>query len=200
MTNAYQNFLDFFSMKNRERLDGLNEVYFEGMAPEERSRAFDYLLNMVKDGGSRETVGGLFIADAQRAAPIVGDLLFAGRLHEDAAIAAAWNLNRLQPAPALIAVFIGAMSSADKVNRANAAFYAPADAASPELLEALKGMIRTETETLPLVNATNKLLECCGITRESVDKETFSMYYCGLRSDLLADKEMTFKKLDDTFA
>lgn len=88
------------------------------------------------------------------------------------------------------------MSSTDKYNRANAAFYVPADALTLELDTALKGMIRTEVETLPLVNAINKLLECHGITRESVSKDDFSAFYRGLRSDALTDKEKTFQKLD----
>ena len=197
--NAYQNFLDFFSTNNRERLDGLSEFHFAGMTAEERAKAFDYLLHMVQEGGSRETVNGLFTADEQRAAPIVQALLEAHKLREDAEIAAAWNLNRLQPDPSLIPVFIRLMSSSDKYNRANAAFYVPADDFTHELDTALKGMIRTETETLPLVNATNKYLECYGITRESVSKEEFSHFYRGLRSDEAGDKEAMFRELETQF-
>ena len=194
--NAYQNFLDFFSMNNRARLDGLSEIYFAGMTNQERSMAFDYLLNLVNDGGSRETVHGLFLADAARAAPIVRELLEAHKLREDADIAAAWNLQQIAPDAALLSVFIRLMSSTDKYNRANAAFYVPADVITAELDAALKSMIRTETETLPLVNAINKLLECHGITRESVSKEKFSHFYRGLRSDEARDKEVISQELD----
>ncbi|MYM97409.1 hypothetical protein [Duganella vulcania] len=197
--NAYQNFLDFFSMNNRERLDGLSEIYFTDMTREERAMAFEYLLKMVEEGGSRESVNGLFIVDAERAAPVVRKLLEAHQLREDAEIAAAWNLNRGQRDSSLIPVFIRLMSSSDKYNRANAAFYVPADDFTPELDAALKGMIRTETETLPLVNATNKYLECYGITRESVSKEEFSHFYRGLRSDEARDKEAMFKELEKLF-
>lgn len=197
--NAYQNFLDFFSTNNRERLDGLSESYFTEMSREERAMAFAYLLKMVQEGGSRETVNGLFLADAEQAAPVVKALLQDHALREDAQLAAAWQLNRLQPDASLIPVFIRLMSSGDKYNRANAAFYVPADDFTPELDAALKGMIRTETETLPLVNATNKYLECYGITRESVSKEEFSHFYRGLRSDEASDKEAMFKELDQLF-
>ncbi|WP_229261515.1 hypothetical protein [Duganella margarita] len=71
--NAYQRFLDFFEMSNKERLDGLNELYFSEMTPEERAKAFDHLIKMA--GGGEESVNGLFIADAERAAPIVKNLL-----------------------------------------------------------------------------------------------------------------------------
>nr|WP_314545395.1 hypothetical protein [uncultured Massilia sp.] len=196
MTLSYQNFLDFFSTANKERLDGLNETHFEGMLPEERSMAFDYLLKLVLNGGSRESTNGLFVADAARATPLIRQLLDAGKLRESAEIAAAWNLYHNRPDQSLIQVFVRSMSSADKYNRANAAFYVPADVLTPELDAALKGMIRTETETLPLVSAINKLLECHGITRESVSKDEFSAFYRGLRSDALSDKEKIFQRLD----
>jgi len=197
--NAYQNFLDFFSANNRERLDGLSEIHFAAMTRAERAKAFDYLLTMVQAGGSRESVNGLFIADAARAAPVVRQLLEARQLREDAEVAAAWNLHRVRQDPSLIPVFIRLMSSSDKYNRANAAFYVPAHDFTQALGAALEGMIRTETETLPLVNATNKYLECYGITRESVSKEEFSRFYRGLRSDAAADKEAIFKELENPF-
>ena len=193
--NAYQNFLDFFSMNNHERLDGLSDIYFASMTMQERSMAFDYLLKLVHDGGSRETAHGLFLADAARAAPVVRELLEAHRLREDAEIAATWNLQQIAPDAALLSLFIRLMSSTDKYNRANAAFYVPAGVFTAELDAALKSMIRTETETLPLVNAINKLLDCHGITRESVAKEKFSHLYLGLRSDEARDKEAIFEEL-----
>lgn len=196
MTPSYQKFVHFFLTASKARLDGLNETHFDGMLPEERSMAFDYLLKLVLNGGSRESANGLFVADAARAAPVIRQLLDAGKLRESAEIAAAWNLYRNQPDQSLLQVFIRSMSSADKYNRANAAFYVPADVLTPELDAALKGMIRTETETLPLVNAINKLFECHGVTRESVSKDEFSAFYGGLRSDALSDKEKTFQKLD----
>lgn len=196
--NAYKNFLDFFGISNRERLDGLDASYFTDMTAQERANAFDYLHALVLDGGSRETVHGLFLADADSAATLVQALLETHKLREDAQIAAAWNLQRRAPSSALLPVFIRAMTSNDKYNRANAAFYVPADLLTAELDAALKGMIRTETETLPLVNATNKLLECHGITREAVGKDVFSYFYRGLRSDDVKAREAMFGELDES--
>jgi hypothetical protein len=65
--NAYQNFLDFFSMRNKERLDGLSESYFTPMTREERGMAFEFLLKRVEKGGTEESVNGLFRADERRA-------------------------------------------------------------------------------------------------------------------------------------
>jgi len=191
--SAYQNFLDFFSMHNKERLDGLNESYFVPMTANERSMAFDYLLEKVEAGGTEESVHGLFMADASRAAPIVKELLTKKSLRDEAQIAAAWNLYRHDPS--LLTVFIDLMSSDNRHIRAKAAYYVPAEF-EPELISRLQGMIRTETDRMALIHATNKLLECYGITRESVDKEEFSKFYRGLRSDDQNVKEMTFRQLD----
>jgi len=50
--NAYQNFLGFFSMHNKERLDGLSEIYFISMTAAERTMAFDFLLERIARGGT----------------------------------------------------------------------------------------------------------------------------------------------------
>jgi hypothetical protein len=73
--NVYQHFLDFFSRRDKERLDGLNEGYFAGMTPDERNRAFEYLLRLVDAGGGAESVHGLFIADWERATTVLKQLL-----------------------------------------------------------------------------------------------------------------------------
>jgi len=193
--NAYQNFLDFFSMHNKERLDGLSEYYFDLMTANERSMAFDYLLEKVEAGGTEESVHGLFMADASRATPLVKELLKKKSLRDEAQIAAAWNLYGHALDPSLLAVFIDSMSSDNRHIRAKAAYYVPAEF-EPELISHLQGMIRTETDRMALIHATNKLLECYGITRASVEKEEFSRFYRGLRSEDQDVKEMTFRQLD----
>lgn len=193
--SAYQNFLDFFSMHNKERLDGLSEIYFAEMTQQEKGMAFNHLLKMVEAGGSEESVNGLFLADAERAVLVVKSLLKNGILRDEAKVVAAWNLYRMQPDSSLLPVFVELMSSSDKRIRAKAAYYVPSDMAIPELISGLEGMVRTETDTLASINATNKLLECYGITRDSVKKEEFSYFYRGLRSDDSSDKERIFNQL-----
>lgn len=73
--DAYQDFLNFFTLHNKERLDGLSEQYFTAMTRDERARAFDYLMARVERGGSEESVFGLFRADSQRAVAPVRRLL-----------------------------------------------------------------------------------------------------------------------------
>lgn len=67
----------------------------------------------------------------------------------------------------------------------------PADASHEALLESLRDMIRTETEAL--------LLECYGITEESLPEAQYLRLYRGLRSDDLKTREATFKELDRLF-
>jgi hypothetical protein len=194
--NAYQNFLDFFLMHNKERLDGLDESYFADMTQEERAMAFAYLLKKVEAGGTEESVHGLFLADKERAFSVLKELLKSNTLREDAEIAAAWNLYRAYPDSSLLPIFIRLMSSEDRRIRAKAAYYIPSDISDSGVISALQGMIRTETDMLASINATNKLLECYGITRELVTKEEFSRFYRGLRSDDVKLKEITFKQLN----
>jgi uncharacterized protein YoaH (UPF0181 family) len=197
--NAYQNFLDFFSMRNKERLDGLSESDFTPMTREERGMAFELLLKRVEKGGTEESVNGLFRADERRAIETIKRLLASGALNGEAQILAAWNLYRIERDPELLAVFIRFMSDHDAELREKAAYYVPSDTLTDELKYALQAMIRTETEQMALINAVNKLLACYEVTRESVDKETFSRFYRGLRSDDLAAKEKTFARLDSLY-
>jgi hypothetical protein len=194
--NAYQNFLDFFSTFGKGRLDGLSSSHFDPMTPSERGMAFEYLLKLVQAGGSEESVNGLFLADEEKAVEAVKPLLTEGLLRPEAKIVAAWNLYKNQPDDLLIPYFVESMRSSDRKLREKAAYWAPAKQPTLELLKALEGMVVTETETLPLIHATNKLLECHGVTRESVDKSTFSDMYKGLRSENVKEKFRTFDKLN----
>lgn len=196
--NAYQNFLDFFSMHNKERLDGLSESYFTEMTQEERSKAFDYLLQLVEAGGTEESVNGLFRADRDRAVAPIKRLLATDALVGEAKIAAAWNLCQIESSNSLLSVFINFMSSSDRRLRAKAAYYVPANL-TDELKTSLQGMIRVETEQLARINAVDKLLECYGVTEESVGKSRYLNFYRDLHNEDLRVKEMAFKDLDKLY-
>jgi len=193
--NAYQNFLDFFSMHNKERLDGLSESYFTAMTPAERDMAFDNLMGHFAAGGTEESVHGLFRANPARAVEVMEQFLNDGKLSGEAQIAAAWNLLRNHSNSDLLPVFIRHMSSPDRRLREKAAYYVPA-VLTDELKTALQGMIRTETAQLPRIHAVNKLLECYGVTKESVGDDTYRSIFRGLHSEDLAAKERAFKQLD----
>lgn len=194
--SAYQNFLSFFSMHNKERLDGLSESYFDGMTLHERNMAFNFLLKMVESGGSEESINGLFLADQKRAVQVVTELLKKPVLRDESRIAAAWNLFRVCADINLLPIFFELFSSPDKKIRAAAAYYVPSTLVTPELIACLQGMIRTETDTLARINAVNKLLQCYGITRDSLGKEEFSRLYKGLRSEDINIVNKTFNQLE----
>lgn len=76
-----------------------------------------------------------------------------------------------------------------------AVYYVPA-AFVDELITSLQGMVRTETEQLGRIHALDKLLQCCGVSEESVGKSKYLEIYRGLHSDDLSAKEGAFRKLD----
>ncbi len=195
---AYQNFLDFFLMHNKERLDGLSESYFTAMTQEERGMAFNYLLKIVEAGGDEECINGLFRADRSRAVGPVERLLKARILDGEAQIAAAWNLYCIQNDNSLLFIFMHFMSSPDTRLREKAAYYVPA-VLTNELKSSLQGMIRTETEQLVRIHAVDKILKCYGVTRSSVGKEKFSAIYRNLHSEDMRIKEAAFKQLDEIY-
>lgn len=194
--NAYQRFLDFFSMQNKERLDGLSESYFTDMTPEEREMAFNYLLKLVEKGGTEESVNGLFRADRNRAVESIKQLMASGVLNGDAEIAAAWNLSRIGNDDALIQIFIRFMADPDERLREKAAYYVPTSNLTPELKSRLQGMIRVETGQLARIHAVDKLLECYGVSEESVGQKEYLSIYRGLHNEDLRTKEKAFKQLD----
>lgn len=184
-------------MFNKERLDGLDESYFSDMTPNERAKAFQYLLDRARAVGGEESINGLFVADPVKAREPVEGLLKANALTERGKISAAWNLYRLTRDEQLLPIFVDGMRSADSEVRGMAAYYAPPDHLTSEFKAALQGMIRTETDLLPRIHAVNKLLDCYGVSKESVDKAIWSSIYKGLHSDDQSDKERAFNLLED---
>jgi hypothetical protein len=195
----YQEFLGFFARCDKARLDGLGDSDFASMSPEERGRAFDFLLERVATGGSEESVNGLFAADGHRAIEPVRRLLARGVLRADAQIAAAANLYRVDRDAALLPVFIRYLADPDAELRAMAARYVPVDRFTVDLKQALQTMILAETDLPASVHAVNALLACYEVTRTSVDKQTFSRLYRGLRSDDVATRADTYRQLDSLY-
>jgi len=193
--NAYQNFLDFFSMCNKERLDGLCENHFTGMTSHERAKAFDYLLELAKAGGSEETINGLFVADHGRAVASVSRLLAGATLNEEAQIVAARHLYEIDRRQDLLCIFIHYMADPNAKLRKKAVYYAPADIWSEEIRIALEVMIRTETEQLARIHAVDKLLRIYGVDEQSVGETVYLDIYRGLNSPVAHMKEAALSRL-----
>jgi hypothetical protein len=193
--DAYENFLQFFSMCNRERLDGLCESYFTLMTSHERRMAFDYLLALVEAGGSEETINGLFIADCDRAIAPVSRLLADAALNKEAQIVAARHLYGVDGRQDLLRIFIHYMADPDVTLREKAAYYVPADIWSDELRDALEAMIRTETKQLARIHAVDKLMRIYGVDEQSVGETVYLDIYRGLRSPEMHMKEAALSRL-----
>ena len=169
-------------MCNKERLDGLCESHFTRMTSHERARAFDYLLELVKAGGSEETINGLFIADDGRAIAPVSRLLADATLNEEAQIVVTRHLYEIDIRQDLLCIFTHYMAHPDAKLRKKAVYYVPADIWSEELRIALEAMIRTETEQLARIHAVDKLLRIYGVDEQSVGEMVYRNIYRGLHS------------------
>ncbi|WP_312520410.1 hypothetical protein [Massilia sp.] len=195
--SAYQEFLDFFSMHNKERLDGLSEGYFTAMNQKERAMAYAYLLDLVRKGGTEESVNGLFMADFSRAVDPVEDLLKEGELNGEAQISAAWNLSKIRGGERYFQIFEKFMSDSDSRLRTKAVYYVPDDISRYKLEPCLKGMIRTETTQLPRIHAVNKLLDINNINKSTIGEKLFKEIYRGLHSDDAREQDRAFKKIEN---
>jgi len=60
-------------------------------------------------------------------------------------------------------------------------------------------MIRVETKQLARIHAVDKILECYGVSEESVGKNKYLNIYKGLHSENLKDKEEGFKQLEKLY-
>ncbi|GGY83818.1 hypothetical protein ACFFTM_05770 [Pseudoduganella plicata] len=192
--NAYQNFLNFFSMHNKERLDGLTVAYFDAMTQDEKARAYEYLLARIKTGGVEEDVNGLFLVDPKLAYQDVANLLKSNQLGREAIIVGAGRLYTDSQDQNLINIFVSAMSSREKRLRELGARYVPA-IPEPEVVGSLQGMIRTETDRRLLIQAATKLLQCCNVTRHTVGTNRYIDLFDGLLSDDTAVKEHSIASL-----
>lgn len=72
---AYQHFLDFFKLTERERLEGLDKSYFSEMTEEEKNDAFEFLKSQPDFECFSETLYGLYLCNQEKAINLFKDLL-----------------------------------------------------------------------------------------------------------------------------
>ncbi|WUR14618.1 hypothetical protein E7V67_005800 [[Empedobacter] haloabium] len=191
--NTYQKFLDFFSMHNKERLDGLTSAYFDGMAQDERKRAYDFLFARVVSGGVEEDVNGIFMADSGKAMKDMAVLLNAKQLGNIAEIVVAGHMAAAGVNMDLLPIFINAMSSPERELRELGARYVPATV-EPNVLNGLQGMVRTETDRRLLIQAATKLLQCFDLSVHTIDKDEYIDLFNDLLSNEIEKKERALAK------
>lgn len=196
--------LDFFTLIQRERLDGLDATYFSPMTDAERDMAFEYL----KDGfeASEENIRGLYLCDPDKAialfkktlarpgkvgnshaendAILMGRVLMAGYVCNDES--SAENIDTLAN--------LDVMGGSEDVRNA---FYKqiPSKPTTAKALSRLANGVMVETERLPRSAAVMKLMASYGLLFNMND-DNYKRIYRGLLDKDLKVKKAHLKELE----
>lgn len=195
---AYKRFLAFFSLAQRERLDGLDATYFSDMTQSEKDMAFLYLKNGFEV--SEENIRGLYLCNPSEAvalfketlrkpipkgtskreddALLMGRVLMASYICNDSPTAN--NINSL--------VRIDVSSGSEDVRNA---FYRhiPSEPTTEEAIARLTNGVLTEADRMPLASATQRLMACYGLLFNMHDNEYKRIYRGLISSDISIKKQ-----------
>jgi hypothetical protein len=196
---------EFVEKNGTERLKGLDPSYFAGLNESEK----DEVWNFLSGGGfawSTEKISGLYYLDPQRAvaafkkeievpmatAPYrnVRESIEKGRLLMLECI------NNVEPDAKYVAAINEFAGSEFEDVRTNFARSVPVDGVTKGAVDALKGMIFTETEALPLSVAIEKFMTIHGVGF-SLKDPLYKSIYRSLRSDNPKEKLAAIKRLED---
>lgn len=193
----------FFQTYRTERLAGLSESHFSGLSEDEREEAWNFL----KDGFnlSSERINGLYMLDKVRAvnlfkveveAPIVSSLFPAEQqaLEGNRLLMLRYICNVEPDKKYVDAICKFATSQFSKI-RAEFAQSLPTRQLGCSAIDALKGMIFTETERVPLTSAITKLMAIYGMDYDMNDPLYKSIYLL-LRSENHKDKIFGMSRLE----
>jgi hypothetical protein len=187
--SAYQSFLDFFSMHNKERLEGPSESYFVALSDSEKEEAWKFL----QDGfeSSAELITGLYNLDRARAAPLFKEAIEAPmksspypaeqKAIETNRLLMLRYINSVEPDEKYIAAMCEFSNSQFGDVRTEFAQSLSVHQITPEAVDALKGIIFTETETIPLTSAITKLMVIHGMEFDR-KSSVYKSLYMSLRS------------------
>lgn len=198
-----EKFYAFFQTYGTERLNGLGESYFADLNPNEKEEAWSYLL----DGFSlsSERVIGLYHLDKFRAVPVFKEAI--SHLMAQSPYPAeqqAIELNRLlmiqfintvEPDEKYLSAMCEFARSEFEDVRAEFAQSLPIHRLTRGTVEALKGIIFTETETIPLSSAVMKLMLIHGLDFDSKDP-VYKSIYLALSSDDPKEKLAAMNRLE----
>jgi hypothetical protein len=183
-------FYRFFETYGAERLNGLDESYFLGLNGSEREEAWNFLIRGFVS--SDERIKGLYILDDVRAIELFKHALALPveaspypeerRESESARLLMIRYINSVEADEKYVSAMSEFASSEFPRVRAEFAQSLPAYPISPEAVEALKRMIFTETERVPLSSAITKFMEIHGIdfdVNNPLSKSTFLSLWSG---------------------
>ena len=193
----------FFNTYGPERMSGLDRSYFAEMTAAERAEAWDFLMAGFPD--SVDNITGLYLLDKMRAIEQFKVALDRpAPASEFPAERRETEINRLlmlryvtntDPDPRYIAMLADFARSEFEDVRAQFAQSLSIKNATTDNVNALKGMIFTETERLPLASAILALMDLHGVSSDPDDPEHRAIYM-SLRSNAPDEKRAGMHRLD----
>lgn len=194
----YQNFIDFFSLRQRSRLDGLDATYFSPMSAAEKDMAFEYLKNGFEI--SEERLRGLYLCNPDKALALFKDALSlpekkGSNKREDEAIL----MNRVLMAGYICNADptqenIDALVSLDVASGSEdtrSAFYEwiPKKPTTSKAISRLVEGVLKEVNRMVLASAASKLMASYGMLFNMHDNEYKRIYRGLISSDITIKKQ-----------
>jgi hypothetical protein len=200
-THIYQ----FFDKQGTERLNGLDKSYLDGLTAKEIENVWEYL--RANFTASTERINGLFIINKIRAASLFKDAINAPievspfqeeqEELEKARLLMLRYIYAVEPRGQYIDAMCKFSHSEFERVRGRFAQSVPANQTTPETVDALKRMIFTEIETMPLTSAISKFMAIHGI-EFSMDDPVYRSVFRALLSKNPDDKSIAIERLEKT--
>lgn len=186
------------------RLDGLDSSYFDAMTPEEREKAFEYLLPNFDR--SVESVKGLYLAAPEKAIdefksalqrpPESSSYVEVMQQIASARILMISYLLQEKPSTDLLKILIDYYRDPHRWVRNDAIQSTPTRFVTPDVIAALKEEIFVEVERLPRASAIQKLLAIYGV---EFDSSHYNKIYRLLSNESGEKKKHGFEILEKDF-
>jgi hypothetical protein len=193
----------FFDEKGPARLQGLDDSYFSDFNQAEREEAWGFLKE--KFWLSTDCIAGLYLIDPLKAVelfkttlelpcPISPYVAMQEALEGNRLLMLSY-VNKTEFDEKYVNSFIQFSESKFPKIRAEFASAIPTSHITPALVDALKSMIFTETERVPLTNAITKLMVIHGLDFDAEDP-LYKSIYLSLRSDDVKEKKSAMLRLE----
>lgn len=196
-------FYRFFDTEGTERLNGLDESHFQNLNTSEKEEAWTFLTKSL--ALSTERIKGLYTLDKTRAIdlfkkmianPVKSSQFPAERqAEENSRLLMLAYIQSVEPDEKCDAAFCKFATSEFPKVRAAFAQLVPIDQVTLQAVDALKRMIFTETERLPLTSAITKFMAIHGMDYDMHDP-LYKSIYMSLRSENPKEKLSAMSRLE----
>lgn len=193
----------FFEKSGTERLNGLDESYFADLNDTEKDQAWDFLKD--RFSLSSDCITGLYLLNKSKAVdlfkktfdspPSLPPYQAQRKALENNRLLMLKYINSTDPEKKYIEAITQFSASEFPEIRAAFAMSLPTNQIKPAMIDALKSMIFTETERIPLSNAITKLMEIHGLDYD-IENPLYKSIYLALRSEDSNKKISAMHKLD----